>query len=138
MNFKEYDINKLVILWQASESNPEIRIKIEEILNNRIDKNQTFSREFIFDKLFIGKKSLVISFIPTSESFKKFGQNIVIEENYNENEIIELLNNFREKPPKNTFGTVTAKLLITDEFSEEQIESLKLKGFHTNEILSII
>lgn len=138
MNFKEYDINKLVILWQASENNPDIRIKIEEILNNRIDKNQTFSREFIFDNLFIGKKSLVISFIPTSESFKKFGQNIVIEENYNENEINELLNNFREKPPKNTFGIVKATLLITDEFSEEQIESLKLNGFHTKEVLSII
>lgn len=138
MNFKECDINKLVILWQANDSNPEIRIKIEEILNDRIVQNQTFSREFIFDKLFIGKKPLLISFIPTSVSFKKFGQNIVVEENYNENEIIELLNNFREKPPKNTFGIVKAKLLITEEFSEEQIESLKLNGFHTNEILSII
>ena len=84
MNFNNFDINKLVILWQATENQPELRNQIGQILNDRIESNESFSREHIFDILYIGKKSLTISFIPTSESFKKYGQTIVVEGNYND------------------------------------------------------
>lgn len=138
MNFKDFDINKLVILWQATENQPEIRNQIEQILNERIESNESFSREFIFDILFIGKKSLTISFIPTSKSFKKYGQTVVVEGNYNDTEAKELLQNFRLNPPKNTFGIVPVNPLYIDDLNEEQIDALKKDGFKTKDILTLI
>jgi hypothetical protein len=138
MNFNNFDINKLVILWQATENQPELRNQIGQILNDRIESNESFSREHIFDILYIGKKSLTISFIPTSESFKKYGQTIVVEGNYNDDTAKELLQNFRLNPPKNTFGIVPVSPLYTDDLEEEQIDTLKKDGFKTKDILTLI
>ena len=138
MEYDKLDIHKLVILWQATVNIPEVRSRIEVNLYERIESNKRFSREFIFDILFISKKSLAISFIPTSESYNKYGQTNVVEGNYSDNEAKELLENFRLTPPKNTYGIVLINPLYIDDLTTEQIETLKTEGFETKDILAII
>ena len=48
MELKQFDLNGLTILWQASIRNENLRAAIEQELQVRILTNTNFSREYFF------------------------------------------------------------------------------------------
>ena len=138
MDLKQFDLNGLTILWQASSSNQLLRNLIEIELQLRIASNKNFSREFIFQVCKIGNHAITISFIPTSESYNSYGDNITIDMLLDENEMSEMTMNYSAKPPLKTYGQVKAKVLVKDKLSAEQIELLATVGFNTRDILETL
>lgn len=138
MNLKEFDLDRLTILWQASIRNEEFRVLIEAELRERILSNRNFSREYIFRVCRIQNHAITISFIPTTESYNYFGPHVTIDMILTEEETEELLRNTFATPPLNTSGQIKAKALLTDKLSEDQIEVLKTIGFNTSEILETL
>lgn len=137
MNLNELNIDELSTLWIISSGNAELRTAIEDILRNRIAKNANFSREYIFKICKLLNHGIGISFIPTSEAFNDYGEHIVIEPVYTEDELIEMIRNYHSNPPVNTSGQIKARLLSQDTLSSELNERLNTIGFSTTEILSI-
>lgn len=138
MNLKEYDLTKLAILWDASEHNLDLRNLIEKELKQRIQNNENFSREYLFKICKIEEHAITISFIPTTEAYKKYGPHITIDIILEEEEKNEISQNYNSEPSTNSYGRMKAKALVTNDMSEKQIKDLRNKGFHTNEILEVL
>ena len=135
MNLQEIDLFGLTKLWQAASSNLEFRRLIEAEIQKRVLLNNRFSREYLFQISKMQNHAITISFIPTTDSYLFFGENITVEIILSDEEMKEMLNNSSAVPPIQTGGQVKAKTLLTDGFSKEKTERLETIGFHTREIL---
>lgn len=134
MNFQNMDLGHLILLWQTSDGNPELKQQIEIELQNRISNNSNFSREFIFDVTRVRNRACGIEFIPTSEAYRRYGASIVMEMLLTEAEFAEMYSNRFAEPPINTQGIVKARILVNGNLNAEQIESIANTGFHTRDI----
>lgn len=137
MNIEKLNLNKLTILWEASNENLVLKSNIEAEIQKRITSNRQYSREYLFKKSILENHSIGVTFLPTTESYSYYGQNITIEIFLDENEKQELFNNYFSKPQINTEGRLKANLLVKTNLDEVQIERLITIGFHTNEILEV-
>ena len=91
-----------------------------------------FSREELFELNIIKKHSIGINFIPTSNAFEKYGENVtVFELLLTENEIEELTKNLLSK--NYTEGYIKTSGLVTNRFDSERVEI----DFSTDEIYEI-
>ena len=138
MDLKTYDLKGLTILWQASDGNMELKRLIENELQKRIATNNNISREYLFEVSKIQDHDITISFIPTTDSYNEYGENVTIDLLLNDSEMEELLKNYTENPPIYTSGQLRAKALVKDNLTEDQILGLEKIGFHTNEILEVL
>ena len=134
---EKLNLSELTIYWEASDENLVLKSSIESEMQKRIASNRQYSREFLFKKSIVEKHSIGIIFLPTTESYKYYGQNITIEILLDESEFKVIYTNYSSKPPINTEGRLKAKLLVKDNLNESQIERLRTIGFHTNEILEV-
>ena len=136
-NLKHLNIDQLSMRWKASEKNLELRERIEEELQTRIQSDNYCSREELFDLSVIQKHALTVYFIPTSEAYESYGEYITANILFDEEDKIEMLSNISSD--LSTYGQITAKIieLTADDLSQDQIESLEDYGFNTNEILYI-
>jgi hypothetical protein len=134
---EKLNLSELTIYWQASGENLVLKSSIEAEIQKRIPSNRKYSREFLFQKSILERHSVGVIFLPTTDSFKYYGHNITIEISLDEFEFKEISTNYSSKPPINTAGHLKAKLLVNDNFNEDQIERLRTIGFHTNEILEV-
>lgn len=137
MDMEKLNLNKLTIFWEASTGNPVLKKDVEAEIQKRIKNNRQYSREYIFKKSILEKHSIGVTFLPTTDSYNFYGQNITIEIVLDEAEINEIYTNYISKPPINTEGRLKASLLVKKDLNESQIERLKTIGFHTNEILEV-
>lgn len=138
MELKQFDLNGLTILWQASIRNENLRVAIEQELQVRILTNTNFSREYFFGVCKMRNHAITVSFIPTSDAYNSYGQHITIDILLDDTEMTEMIKNYSSKPPVNTNGQIKAKALVTDGLTAEQIDRLMNVGFHTNEILETL
>ena len=130
MNLCEMDSESLALLWEISHSNAAFRLQIETIFQNKINTNTDYSKEFLYYLTKTGRKVCSVSFIPTSESFKKLGKYvIVLELILSKDEEQQFLINWYGKPQKYTNGEVTARVLL--ENSQTNVQ------FNTKDILNI-
>jgi len=132
------DTASLTLLWGASVHNPEFKKAIEEELKLRIEKNKNFSREYFFKVCTINNHAITLKFIPTSNSFKNYGEHVTITIILDANEVKELMNNYSSDPPINTYGQLKAKLLVTDDHTPEQIQNIATNGFNTGDIFEVL
>ena len=123
---KTFDLDNLAILWVASEGNIPQQQEIEEKLRPMIEANKRFSRESLFELNCISKRVIGISFIPTSDAYKKYGASVTISKFL---EIEGIRKNYESKT--DTFGYMKASGFIS--VPNEDIEI----SFQSNEILSI-
>ena len=137
MDLKKFDLQRLTILWQCSDSNVELKNLIEDELKIRIQNNTNFSREYLFDVSKIQNHAITVKFIPTTDAYVAYGADVTVDLLLSDAEMVELLENFSAKPPLNTIGQIKARALVTDNMTEEQIAQLEEVGFHTTEILEI-
>lgn len=138
MNLQNLDIHRLSILWQASGGNPQLKRLIEIELQKRVVTNTNFSREYLFKVSKIQNHAITIIFIPTTESFNEYGDNVTVDLLLDDSEFEELIKNYSSNPPINTSGQLRAKVLVKDKLTEQQISRLENIGFHTNEILEVL
>ena len=137
-NLEQLNIELLSTMWKGTKNNPELREDIEDILQEKIQTNSTYSREELFNHSVIQGHVLTVYFIPTTEAYEVYGPYITVNVSFDEDEKIEMLKNIYANPPRNTVGTVTAEVLLTeDDLTSEQIDRLKHEGFETNEIMKI-
>lgn len=96
------------------------------------------SREYFFSLVYLnGVRSIVITFLPSSPSCQTFGNNLAVDIIFDDQEMKELIMNYRSIPPKNTHGQVKAKSLSFEKLSEEQSELLMTIGFNTSDVFKI-
>ena len=138
MELKQFDLNGLTILWQASIRNENLRAAIEQELQLRILTNKNFSREYFFGVCKMRNHAITVSFIPTSDAFNNYGQHITIDILLDDTEMAEMIKNYSSQPPVNTSGQIKAKALVTDGLNAGQIDRLVNVGFHTSEILETL
>ncbi len=138
MELEKFDLHRLTILWQASNSNLELRKLIEAELKRRIVGNTNFSRECLFQICKMQNHAITISFIPTTDAYRNYGAHVTVDIILSDEEIEEMIQNYSAKPPINTSGQVKAKVLVTDSLTQEQIKGLETIGFHTREILETL
>ena len=137
MKLHELDVHRLTILWQASVENPQLKEDIEIELQKRIASNKNFSREYLFEVSKVKNHAITISFIPTTDSYYEYGENVTIELLLNEGEMKELHKNYFASTPINTSGQLKAIALVKDKLTENQLSRLEDIGFHTKEILEV-
>lgn len=138
MDLTEFDLNTLEILWQTSNGNLDFKAAVENELRMRIVNNTIYSREYLFNVSQIQNHALGINFIPTSEAYNNYGPNITVSMLLDDEELIELGQNFIANPPVNTFGNIKAKALVKDSLTTDQINNLETIGFDTSNILSVL
>lgn len=138
MDIKQFDLNGLTILWQASGRNLDLKAALEQELQDRILINKNFSKEYFFGVCKMRNHAITVSFIPTSDAFNNYGQHITIDILLDEIEMTEMIKNYSSKPPVNTYGQLKAKALVTDGLTAGQIDRLMNIGFHTSEILETL
>ncbi len=138
MNLQEMELSQLVMLWQAAGGNPQFKLLIEAELQNRIQGNANFSREYFFDICKIKNHAVTVLFIPTSKAYELYGPNLTIDILLTEEEMQEMFKNYSAKPSVNTTGTIKAKILVKNNLSKEQIENAENIGFHTSEIFETL
>lgn len=129
------NIGALVTLWKVSNKNLVLKAKIEEELKSRVQENQLISREYVFNVCKMKSHAITVFFIPTTKEFEMYGPNLTIDMILTDDEIIELAKNL---PALQTQGYVKAKVLVTDNLSDEQIESALNIGFHTKSVYEVI
>lgn len=134
MNLKDFNIEGLSTFWEASGCEQSLKMQIATELEHKIISNTSFSKEYLFNLFEIQKTSIVVEFIPTTESYKNYGSNVCIDLLLTEIEKIELLRNMSNDPPINTNGQIRAKMIDIN-LSEKQ--NNKEIVFHTNEIRRI-
>jgi len=128
---KEMPLNHLAIAWQTSGGNPEVRAGIEAELQNRINNNRLYSREWLLHCNKTLNKVLSVHFIPTSEGFKNHGEYVtVLELTPKAEELAELLMNTVATPPVDTYGVIVCKVLNGDDAD-------KVIAFDTKDILQV-
>ena len=94
-------------------------------------------QENIWYKSIANRHALGIHFIPTTESYNNYGRNITV--TVSENEDLEsLFQNFAANPPINTFGNIRLRVLVENNLTPEQIETLDDEGIDTSHISSVL
>jgi hypothetical protein len=132
------DINKmtneqLALFWELSSRIPEQKQLIETQLQLRITANQNFSREFIFESTYKGRRVISVHFIPSSPSYARLGKFVtVLEIVLNDEEKLQYLSNIVAQPAVNTYGDITCKIM------QDDTAELLTVTFNTQDILSTL
>jgi hypothetical protein len=108
-------------------------VALKAEIGNKYGGGSDFSREWIFQKSFIERKTLIFELRPGSVSYKEYGHILVGWARYDDEESKELLSNIVQKEPKNTNGQVKIELVMAD-LSQEKLEGLKTVGIKTSDI----
>ena len=138
-NLEQLEIEQLSKMWEAAGRNPKLQESIEDILQGKIQDNLSYSREDLFELSVIKRRTPTIYFIPTTDAYEAYGPYITMNISFDEEERMEILENLSANPPRNSYGAVTAKPLLTEEdLTQEQIDRLENEGFDTREILEIL
>lgn len=128
MNLLEMTTDRLATMWLVSDRNPELKIALNQELQNRIGTNTSFSREFFFGWKMQGGKVMNIYFIPGSESYLVHGQYITaLEFQFDGEDAATLAMNCAAEPPTNTQGQVSVDILATNEEKNQKIVSFSTK-----------
>ncbi|RYD83244.1 MAG: hypothetical protein EOP53_01390 [Sphingobacteriales bacterium] len=135
MNLEKLSLDALWIFLDSCSANPALKDRIEKEMQNRVPDTKKYSREYLYSVNIIGKKALIIYFIPESGSYKNFGRKIVINMVMDDEERVILSNNYTAKPAIRTQGKIKGDFLVIDDISEEQRKILKTKGFDTTDIM---
>ena len=139
MELKNYDLSGLEKLWQASKGNPNFNIEVEEELQKRIVENEECSREHIYKICNIEGKLISIKFIPTSKSYKVYGDLAILFNKIIESEeLTEIEQNFLSVPEIKSYGIIKTNLLNEGDYPKGHIDKLSKIGFDTHDILSIM
>lgn len=136
MDILKIDIGQLIMLWQASDGNPELKQQIEIEFQNRIATNSNFSLEYCFQICIIEKHAITIYFIPTSEAYKRYGSDLTIDMLLSDEETQNLMKSYSAKTQ--TTGIVKGKVLVTGNLTKEQIAQAASIGFHTGDISEML
>jgi hypothetical protein len=137
MELENLDIETLGDMYLGLENNPELKSALETELQNRIDNNTNFSREYLVRESIVNNHALGIQFIPNTESYNNYGRNITVA--VSENEDLEgLIQNYTANPPINTFGNIRLRVLVDNNLTQEQIEALDNEGIDTSHISHIL
>lgn len=137
MDLKQLDLFNLNTLWEASSDNIDLKTKLENEFQVRIENNQQYSREDLFEISIIEKHAMGIWFIPTSNAYNSYGPHVTVSLILNKEELSSIGKNLILKPRVRTFGVVKVEVLVSRRFTSSQVEKLKQEGFNTNEILRI-
>jgi hypothetical protein len=136
LDLNQFDLNGLTILWQSAQTIPngvDFLNSVEEALQERVENNENFSREYLFQTCILQKQIIGISFIPTTAAYKNYGESITINNVFDDFERIEMSRNCEANPQKNTYGMVKAWSAVPDHSGK-----LLQFDFHTKEIREII
>lgn len=121
-----------LLMQQIARLEREFKILKTEI-GKKYGGESDFSREWIFQKSYIQRKTLIFELRPGSESYNEFGRTLVGWAIYNEEEAKELLTNIAQNEPKNTNGQVKVELVMAD-LDANKLDKLKTVGIKTNDI----
>jgi hypothetical protein len=135
MNLSNLSLDSLWIFLDSCTANPVLKQRIDAELQTRISTAKKYTREFLYSVNIIGKKALIIYFIPETESYKTYGRKIVVNMLMDEAERTELAFNYTAKPAIRTNGAVKGEFLVIEGVTEEQRKELKNKGFFTKDII---
>jgi hypothetical protein len=138
MNISTIDLGGLVTLWKVSDGNPPLKLELENELQQRISQNFNFSREAFFEISKVKNHAIGVSFIPTSDAFREYGENVTIDMLLTDDEMKEMIINYSSKPPVNSQGWIRCKVLVKDGLNDDQIKALETTGFHTRDVFEIL
>jgi len=135
MNLSGLTLDALWTFADACTANPVLKSKIEAELQSRVPAVKKFTREYLYSVNIVGKKALIIYFIPGTDSFEKYGRKIVVNMVLDDDSKEELSKNYQSKPTVRTHGNVKAESLVIEGITEEQRKLLKTVGFDTVDIM---
>lgn len=116
----------------GSPKKEEIRIELKK----RIDANFKYSIEYFFNKLAIEGKTLIIYFIPSSESYYNFGLSITIVKSiHTDDDVKEFITKVKENKMTTTYGNV--KVQSNNNLSEAQHTLLQGEGFNSKDVSNV-
>jgi hypothetical protein len=134
MDLLSQPLQSIAILWETSIRNSELRNTVEQILQHRIMTNKLYSIEKLHQISVKGAST--IYFIPTTPSYKLYGQYVtLINLDLTTEQLKNLIANRLQNPPIESYGLIKAKILNT--IDDEKEDAQKLIVFNTNEILEI-
>lgn len=94
---------------------------IENWANSKLNEKLNWTKEEILSS-YGHKPTLIINFHPSTESYKKYGNSIVANIEFNENETLEILTNIQNKSERKSgvvnFKIVSEKIIGTFETRE--------------------
>ncbi|MDC0584452.1 hypothetical protein OAO55_01845 [Bacteroidales bacterium] len=99
--------------------------------------NENFSKEYLFELSKVKNHAIGITFKRNSSAYNRYGSDIVVDLEFEDDEFESLTRNYTSAPPVNTHGKMKAKALVTKNLTEGQIESLKDEGFDTSDISAV-
>ncbi|MGZ5244695.1 MAG: hypothetical protein ACXWEY_16655 [Bacteroidia bacterium] len=137
MNLTNLTLDSLWTFLDACTANPLLKSKIEAELQHRIPPTKKFSREYLYSVNIVGKKALIIYFIPATDSFEQYGRKIVVNMVLDDETKEALSKNYASKPTVRSHGKVKADSLIIEGITEEQRKLLKTQGFNTEDIMLV-
>ncbi len=90
----------------------------------------SYSKEYLYVRGAKSYRALSILFKKTSSSYNEFGEFVVVEPIWDdENEV-----RVNSENGVNTYGQIKAKIIVEDQFSNEQLERMMEVGFDTDDI----
>jgi len=125
-----------VLAYKELEASVELEIIGAEIINRTKDK-LNWSREELFRNFGIGNKFIQVNFIPSSNAYQQYGPNVHVSLHYPQNELLEIVNLMKD-PNSRTDGAVYFEVVLGDDLSKRQIQSLKEVGVMSSEIDKVV
>ena len=111
----EINNTNAMYLWENEEIRNQYKEELSSIFQKIISENRSFSREYLYRE--VRSHAIGISFYPTSLSYEKHGQQIVVEALKDENLESNLLNNI------NTYGTIIVVPLHSSDNEQYEIDT---------------
>lgn len=107
---------------------------IEERINQLASETLRFSVEYLFKKFGFSKKSFQVTFLTTSDAYKTYGSYVTGVIIYSTEELMDLLQRFNSSDWNDGYVKFDDKV---GDFTSEQKELLKTKGFLASEISQV-
>lgn len=136
MNLTTKTVEVLTLIYDSSTANPGLRKRIEDEFQSRIAKNYRFTREYFYSVSQIGKRTMTVSFYPTTKAYERYGASVMIDLLLSEEMRQELSGNYVEK--KRSWGNIKAIPKVASTLTIEQVELLAKEGFDTTEVCEVV
>lgn len=137
MNLTNLNLDALWTFLEACTANPLLKDKIEAEIKHRIPATKKFSREYLYSVNIVGKKALIVHFIPGTDSFDKYGRKVVVNMVLDDETKEVLAKNYASKPSIRTHGKVKAESLVIEGITDENRKLLRAQGFNTEDIMLV-
>ena len=137
MELNDMDLEMLIQLYQTDGLDEALRAEVSQELQVRTANNQQFSREYLFRTSIVQNHALGLNFIPTTEAYSNYGPNITVAVSEDNNDLELLAQNLHRTPPVNTYGNIRLRLLVQNNLSKDQADSLENIGIDTSHIASV-